>query len=453
METGIPPVAPASRPAFRLRGLAVLGAMACSCGHLAFVGVRAVTETPLDGLRQPQVLGMAVDGAAPAGTRARSGAQMPSAATAAVLAAGAAAVLVAASLRDGSRTAMASGHDKRTFRGKLHNASFGKYRLRKTKERRLRNVRTGDIDLEAVPQQGQPEPEHAWDMSNVLDNRLFYIPEFAREAYEAVNEDYVEAQRAEWKSLMGVKGPQGAFKDWTPPGQGQKEPELVAAALVAERSGAAAVKELRARSMAGIMDCKKALAECDGDMDKAMAWLKKKGVAKADKKAGNVAAEGNIASYVHFNSKIAVLVEVNSETDFVASNEIFRTFTSDLAMQIAANPAVVAVSSDDVPADAKAKAKEVEMGKDDLKGKPEEIAEKIVMGRLKKQFEEMALMNQKWLKDEDKTVDQVLKEKIAKLGENLIIRRFERLVLGEGLAKKDDDFAAGVEKELAKYRQ
>ena len=205
--------------------------------------------------------------------------------------------------------------------------------------------------------------------------------------------------------------------------------------------------------MAGIMDCKKALAECDGDMDKAMAWLKKKGVAKADKKAGNVAAEGNIASYVHFNSKIAVLVEVNSETDFVASNEIFRTFTSDLAMQIAANPAVVAVSSDDVPADAKAKAKEVEMGKDDLKGKPEEIAEKIVMGRLKKQFEEMALMNQKWLKDEDKTVDQVLKEKIAKLGENLIIRRFERLVLGEGLQKKDDDFAAGVEKELAKYRQ
>jgi elongation factor Ts len=204
--------------------------------------------------------------------------------------------------------------------------------------------------------------------------------------------------------------------------------------------------------MAGIMDCKKALAECNGDMDAAMAWLKKKGVAKADKKAGNVAVEGNIASYVHFNSKIAVLVEVNSETDFVASNEIFKTFASDIAMQIAANPSVVSISSNDVPEETKAKAKEVEMGKDDLAGKPEEIKEKIVMGRLKKQFEEMALMNQKWLKDEDKTVEQVLKETISKLGENLVIRRFVRLNLGEGLEKKDDDFAAGVEKELAKYR-
>jgi len=204
--------------------------------------------------------------------------------------------------------------------------------------------------------------------------------------------------------------------------------------------------------MAGIMDCKKALAECDGDMDAAMAWLKKKGVAKADKKAGNIAAEGNIASYVHFNSKIAVLVEVNSETDFVAQNEIFKTFATDIAMQIAANPSVVSISSDDVPEEKKAKAKEVEMGKDDLAGKPEEIKEKIVMGRLKKQFEEMALMNQKWLKDEDKTVEQVLKETISKIGENLVIRRFVRLDLGEGLQKRDDDFAAGVEKELAKYR-
>merc|ERR1740138_898905 len=123
------------------------------------------------------------------------------------------------------------------------------------------------------------------------------------------------------------------------------------------------VKELRQRSMAAILDCQKALKESDGDMEKAMDWLKKKGVAKADKKAGNVAVEGNIASYVHFNSKIAVIVEVNSETDFVASNAIFKEFTADCAMQIAANPAVVSVSADDVPEEVKEKEKAVEMAK------------------------------------------------------------------------------------------
>merc|ERR1719433_1350721 len=183
-----------------------------------------------------------------------------------------------------------------------------------------------------------------------------------------------------------------------------------------------------------------------------MEWLRKKGISKADKKAGNVAVEGNIASYVHFNSKIAVLVEINSETDFVASNAIFKEFTGDVAMQIAANPSVAYVSADDVPEDVMAKEKELEMGKEDLADKPENIREKMVGGRLKKKFEERALLNQKWLKDEEKTVQEVLKEKIAKLGENLVIRRFVRLNLGEGLEKKDDDFAAGVEKELAKYK-
>jgi len=380
---------------------------------------------------------------------------MPGATTAAaaMLAIGAAAALLASGLRDESRAAMASGHDRRTFRGKLHAHSFGKYRLRKNKDRRLKKIRDGEIDLENVVQHGQPEPEHVWDMDNVLENRMFYVPDFARDAYAAVHEESLEAQRAEWKSLMGVKGPQGAFKNWTPPaGEAQAAPELVAAAVVGELSGAAAVKALRDRSRAGILDCKKALAECDGDQEKAMAWLKKKGVAKADKKSSNIAAEGNIASYVHFNNKIAVLVEVNSETDFVASNEIFKGFTADIAMQIAANPMVVAVSADDVPAEQKEKAKALEMAKEDLDGKPENIKEKIVAGRLSKQFEEMALMGQKWLKDEDKTVGEVLKETIAKLGENIVIRRFARLNLGEGLEKKDADFAAGVEKELAKYR-
>lgn len=215
---------------------------------------------------------------------------------------------------------------------------------------------------------------------------------------------------------------------------------------------AAQVKELRGRSGAGILDAKKALTECEGDMDKAMDWLKKKGMAKADKKAGNLSAEGVIASYVHFNSKLGVLVEVNSETDFVAINSIFKEFASDVAMQIAANPDVNFISVDDVPADMMEKEKALEMEKEDLAGKPDAIKEKIVSGRLRKKFEESALLSQKWLKDEDKTVQEVLKERIAKLGENLVIRRFARLQLGEGLDKKDDDFAAGVEKELAKYR-
>merc|ERR1719343_890212 len=229
-------------------------------------------------------------------------------------------------------------------------------------------------------------------------------------------------------------------------------PEEAAAALVGERISAKMVKELRERSRAGILDCKKALSEVDGDMEKAMDWLKKRGIAKADKKAGNIAAEGNIASYVHFNNKIAVIVEVNSETDFVASNAIFKEFTADVAMQIAANPSVMCVTADEVPAEVQAKEKELEMAKEDLAGKPDEIKEKIVVGRLKKKYEEMSLLPQKWLKDEDKTVEEVLKERIAKLGENIVIRRFVRLTLGEGLEKKDADFAAGVEKELAKYK-
>mmetsp|Transcript_95867 Transcript_95867/g.240268 ORF Transcript_95867/g.240268 Transcript_95867/m.240268 type:complete len:625 (+) Transcript_95867:67-1941(+) len=226
----------------------------------------------------------------------------------------------------------------------------------------------------------------------------------------------------------------------------------VAAALVGEKISAKMVKDLRDRSRAGILDCQKALRECDGDMEKAMDWLRKKGIAKADKKAGNIAAEGNVASYVHFNQKIGVIVEVNSETDFVASNAIFKEFTSDIAMQIAANPSIMCITAEEVPDEQKSKAKALEMAKEDLAGKPDNIKEKIVEGRLKKQFEEMALMNQKWLKDEEKTVQEVLKERIAKLGENLVIRRFLRLNLGEGLERKDTDFAAGVEAELAKYR-
>lgn len=217
-------------------------------------------------------------------------------------------------------------------------------------------------------------------------------------------------------------------------------------------AGAAEVKLLRERTGAGILDSKKALDECEGDIEKSVIWLKKKGIAKADKKAGNLSAEGVIASYVHFNNKIAVIVEVNSETDFVAKNEMFTKFANDVAMQIAANPTVVSISVDEVPADVMERERAIEMQKEDLADKPEATKTKIVDGRLKKKYEEMALLSQKWLKDETKSVQDVLKEHIAVLGENLVIRRFQRLVLGEGIVKKETDFAAGVEKELAKYR-
>jgi len=285
-------------------------------------------------------------------------------------------VLAATISRDDSRVTMFGGHDRRTFRGKLHNASFGKYRMRKNKARRVRKIKNGTYDKSAVVQVGQPEPEHCWDIVNISQNPMHPWPQYFRDVWEAHYEEYVEMKRKNWKGFMGVQGKQWAYKDWTPPEEEQPA-EVAAACLVGAKISAKDVKELRERSRAGILDCKKALGESDGDMEKAMDWLKKRGIAKADKKSGNIAAEGNVASYVHFNSKIAVIVEINSETDFVASNAIFKEFTSDVAMQIAANPDVVCITTDDVPADIKQKEKETEMGKDDLQGKPENIKGKL----------------------------------------------------------------------------
>jgi elongation factor Ts len=257
----------------------------------------------------------------------------------------------------------------------------------------------------------------------------------------------VEAELAKYKT----SGEQPAAEEKPKEEKPKEEPKAEEKPKEEVKVSAKDVKELRTRSSAAMLDCKKALAECGGDMEKAMDWLKKKGMAKADKKAGTAVAEGAVASYVHFNSKTAVLVEVNSQTDFVAMNAIFKEFAQDLAMQIAANPDVKYVSTDEVDAELMAKEKEIEMAKEDLADKPENIREKIVEGRLNKKFADFALMGQKWLKDEDKTVEQVLKERIAKLGENIVIRRFERLNLGEGLEKEENDFAAGVEAELAKF--
>lgn len=199
------------------------------------------------------------------------------------------------------------------------------------------------------------------------------------------------------------------------------------------------VKELRERTGAGMMDCKKALLETSGDKDKAIEWLRQKGLASAGKKAGRVAAEGLVDSYIHTGGRIGVLVEVNCETDFVARNEEFPILVRNIAMQIAACPNVEYVKVEDIPAEVVEKEKAIEMGKDDLSGKPANIKEKIVQGRIDKRLKEMALMDQPFIRDQSITVEELVKQSIAKLGENIQVRRFVRFVLGEGIEKPPEE--------------
>ncbi len=203
------------------------------------------------------------------------------------------------------------------------------------------------------------------------------------------------------------------------------------------------VKELRERTSAGMLDCKKALQENDGDFDKAADWLRTKGLSKAAKKSGRVAAEGLVTSYIHAGGRIGVLVEVNSETDFVARNDDFKQFTTDIAMHIAAtNP--LAVSKEEISQEEIEKEKEVLAAKNREEGKKEEMIEKIVGGQINKWLAENCLMEQKYVKNPDVTVAEHLKNTIAHIGENLVIRRFVRFELGEGIEKKADNFAEEV---------
>ena len=199
------------------------------------------------------------------------------------------------------------------------------------------------------------------------------------------------------------------------------------------------VKELREKSGAGMMDCKKALTESDGDMTKAMEWLRQKGISSAGKKQGRVAAEGLVDSYIHTGGRIGVLVEVNCETDFVARNDQFKELVRNIAMQIAACPNVEYVKVDDIPKAVTAKEKEIEMGRDDLAGKPDNIKEKIVQGRIDKRLKEMSLVDQPYIKDQSITVDELVTNSVATLGENIQIRRFHRLVLGEGIEQPTEE--------------
>jgi elongation factor Ts len=210
---------------------------------------------------------------------------------------------------------------------------------------------------------------------------------------------------------------------------------------------AAMVKELREKTGAGMMDCKKALSENGGDAAKAEDWLRKKGITGAAKKAGRVTAEGLVGSYVHTNGKVGVLLEVNCETDFVARNEEFQMLVKDLALQIAAL-APSYVRREEVPADLLEKEKEVHRAQLKEQKKPEAIWEKIISGKLEKYYETVCLLDQAWVKDDKKKIGELITEKIAKIGENISVRRFTRYQVGEGIEKKKEDLAAEVAKTI-----
>ncbi|WP_405114092.1 translation elongation factor Ts [Paenibacillus sp. FSL K6-1217] len=212
---------------------------------------------------------------------------------------------------------------------------------------------------------------------------------------------------------------------------------------------AKAVKELRERTGAGMLDCKKALEEANNDITKAAELLREKGLSAAANKAGRIATEGTVESYIHAGGRIGVLVEINCETDFVGKTDSFREFARDIAMQIAAaNP--LYVRREEVPSADVEKEKEILKAQALNEGKPEKIVEKMVEGRISKFYEEYCLMEQSFVKDPDKTVSQLLNEKISTIGENITIRRFVRFELGEGLEKKVDNF---VEEVMAQVKQ
>lgn len=188
------------------------------------------------------------------------------------------------------------------------------------------------------------------------------------------------------------------------------------------------VKKLREKTNAGMMDCKRALQEAEGDTEKAEAILRTRGIASADKKATRAAKEGVIASYIHLQGKVGVLVEINCETDFVAKNEIFRNFVKDITLQIAASHPIV-VNRDQV--DSKLVAAERAIYCEQVKGKPEAIVEKIVDGKLDKFYSTICLMEQSFIKSPDLTIKDYVSSKITELGENIIIRRFTRYMVGE----------------------
>lgn len=211
---------------------------------------------------------------------------------------------------------------------------------------------------------------------------------------------------------------------------------------------ASLVKELREKTGAGMLDCRNVLQETDGDLDKAVDLLREKGLSKAAKKSSRIAAEGLVEAYIH-GGRIGVLVEVNSETDFVAKTDEFKEFVKDVAMQIAASSPKY-VSREEVPEEIINHEKEVLTQQAMNEGKPQNIAEKMVEGRIEKFYKEIVLLEQPFIRDPDKSIETLLKEKIAKIGENIKIRRFVRFEVGEGLEKREENFADEVAKQMGK---
>lgn len=207
------------------------------------------------------------------------------------------------------------------------------------------------------------------------------------------------------------------------------------------------VADLRAKTNAGMMDCKKALSECDGDFEKAVIWLREKGIAAAAKKQSRIAAEGIVTSYIHMGGKIGVLVEINCETDFVAKTDAFMEIGHEVALQIAAaNPKYVRI--EEVPAEELEKEKEILRNQALNEGKPAQIIDKMVEGRVKKFYQDVCLLEQAFVKDPSMTIQQYINEKTLQIGEKISIRRFVRFELGEGLEKRSDNLAEEVAKQM-----
>lgn len=210
---------------------------------------------------------------------------------------------------------------------------------------------------------------------------------------------------------------------------------------------AALVKDLRERTGAGMMDCKKGLVECNGDLEKAIDYLREKGLAAAAKKEGRIAAEGVVEAYIHGEGRIGVLVEINCETDFVARGDEFKQFAKDIAMQIAAAKPLY-VNIEEVPAEIIDHEKAILRAQALNEGKPEKIVDKMVEGRIDKFYKETCLMEQSFIKDPDIVIKDLVVEKVAKIGEKISIRRFTRYELGEGIEKRQDNFADEVMNEM-----
>nr|YP_009332714.1 elongation factor Ts [Membranoptera weeksiae]AHZ94728.1 elongation factor Ts [Membranoptera weeksiae] len=210
------------------------------------------------------------------------------------------------------------------------------------------------------------------------------------------------------------------------------------------------IKELRSKTGAGMMDCKKALEATEGQVDLAIENLRKKGLASADKKSSRIATEGLIESYIHAGSRLGVLVELNCETDFVARQIEFQDLAKNIAMQLAACQLVEYISVDDIPQDVILKEVDIESAKEDIVKKTENLRKQIIEGRIDKRLKELSLMDQDFIKNTDISIEELVKQHIVLLGENIKIRRFQRFLLGEGLERKSSDFAKEVSQIIQK---